>query len=53
MRRCRDQPSLESAILVFPEGERDALAILEYTSTYQGFIRHKEMPTVVVEPPEQ
>lgn len=48
-----NQPSLASAILSFPEEERDAPAILDYTPTYQGFIRQKEAPSVVVEHPEQ
>ncbi|KAI8542234.1 hypothetical protein RHMOL_Rhmol08G0122600 [Rhododendron molle] len=46
LRRCQNQPSLEVAILFFPEKERDAPAILKYTATYQGFIRQKETPPV-------
>ncbi|KAG5531993.1 hypothetical protein RHGRI_026569 [Rhododendron griersonianum] len=41
LKRCRNQRSLEEAILFFPEKERDAPSILKYTPTYQGFIRQK------------
>ncbi|KAE9455839.1 hypothetical protein C3L33_12256, partial [Rhododendron williamsianum] len=41
------------SILSFPEEERDAPSILDYTPTYQGFIRQKETPTVIAEKPEQ
>ncbi|KAI8527108.1 hypothetical protein RHMOL_Rhmol12G0050400 [Rhododendron molle] len=49
LKRCRNQRSLEAAILFFPVKERDAPAILEYTTTYQGFIRQKETPLVAAE----
>lgn len=41
------------SILSFPEEEGDAPSILDYTPTYQGFIRQKETPTVITEKPEQ
>ncbi|KAG5544992.1 hypothetical protein RHGRI_017449 [Rhododendron griersonianum] len=41
LQRCRNRPSLEEAILFFPDKEMDAPSILKYTPTYQGFIRQK------------
>ncbi|KAG5532558.1 hypothetical protein RHGRI_027003 [Rhododendron griersonianum] len=52
-KRCKNQPSLEEAILFFPEKERDAPSILKYTPTYQGFIRQKDTKTAETEKPTQ
>ncbi|KAG5530807.1 hypothetical protein RHGRI_025697 [Rhododendron griersonianum] len=41
LKLCKNKPSLEKAILFFPEKERDAPTILKYKPTYQGFIRQK------------
>lgn len=53
LKGCRNQPSLEKAILCFPEEERDAPTILQYTTTYQGFIRQKEKPVDATEKAEE
>ncbi|KAG5537503.1 hypothetical protein RHGRI_024814 [Rhododendron griersonianum] len=53
MKRCKNKPSLEEAILFFPEKERDAPSILKYKPTYQGFIRQKGKKPVETEEPIQ
>ncbi|KAI8568943.1 hypothetical protein RHMOL_Rhmol02G0239800 [Rhododendron molle] len=53
LKRCKDQSSLIAVLLSIPEVERDAPALLDYTPTYQGFIRQKATLTIVVEQPKQ
>ncbi|KAG5530568.1 hypothetical protein RHGRI_025504 [Rhododendron griersonianum] len=51
LKRCKDQASLALALLSIPAAERDAPTLLDYTPTYQGFIRQKATPIVVTEQP--
>lgn len=53
LKRTTGQPSLSSALLSISKAKRDAPSLLDYTPTYQGFIRKKATPIVVEVQEEQ